>query len=294
MQSNQKEQNITNTIIQRYIEEKKSTRKWNIIKLSLVIIIIIFMISFYKNKHTENKEHIALIEISGIITEKNNNNSKNIVTFLNKAFNNENCKAIIIKINSPGGTPVQSNIIHNYIKKLRNTNKKQIFSVIEDIGTSGAYLIATATEKIYCDPSSIIGSIGVVLTSFGFVEAITKLGVERRLYKAGKHKAIMDPFLEKNKTDELIIQHNLEIIHEHFINTVKKNRPNIINNSQTEIFSGKFWTGKDAVELGLADGFYDIYTLSSEVMEINNIIDYNNNLSVFDIFGKGILKLIKS
>ncbi|MCC6972184.1 MAG: S49 family peptidase, partial [Phycisphaerales bacterium] len=126
------------------------------------------------------------------------------------------------------------------------------------------------------DPSSIIGSIGVIVTSFGFAEAINKIGIERRIYKAGKNKAIMDPFTEKNKNDEIIIQHNLNIIHEMFIKTIKKNRPNISLNSQNDIFSGIFWTGNEAMELGLIDGFYDIYTLSSEIIEINNIIDYNN------------------
>jgi protease-4 len=285
MTNNLKEQEIANIIIKKYLDEKNWIKKWNMFKISILIITIITTLIIYKNKTEINNEHVALIEINGIINDKNNN-SKNIVNLLDNAFNKTNCKAIILKINSPGGTPVQSNIIHNHIKKLRNMNKKKIFSVIEDIGTSGAYLIATATEKIYCDQSSIIGSIGVILTSFGFVEAMNKIGIERRLYKAGKHKAIMDPFTEKNTNDESIIQHNLDIIHDYFINIVKKNRPNIINNTQTELFSGKFWTGKDAIELGLVDGFYDIYTLSSEVIETNNIIEYNNDSNILNLLNK--------
>jgi protease-4 len=261
--------------MQNNFKEKTYNIKKIYVKMASIVIILVLLILIFSNKSEKDKEHIAIIEITGIITEKNNN-AKNIITSLDKGFQNINCKAIILKINSPGGTPVQSNIIHNYIKKLRNTNKKQIFSVIEDIGTSGAYLIASATEKIYCDPSSIVGSIGVILTSFGFTDAINKIGIERRIYKAGKNKAILDPFIEKNKNDEIIIQHNLEIIHENFINTVKKNRPNIQTLLYEEVFSGKFWTGKDAIELGLIDGFYDIYTLSSEIIEINTTIDYNN------------------
>lgn len=255
-------------------DDKNKTYNIKKIYVKIAILFVIIMVIII-NRTEINKEHIAIIEIKGIITE-NNNNSKNIITLLNKAFYNANCKAIILKINSPGGTPVQTNIIHNYIKKIRTTKKKYIFAIIEDIGTSGAYLIATAAEKIYCDPSSIIGSIGVIATSFGFVEAINKLGIERRIYKAGKNKAIMDPFTEKNKNDEIIIQHNLEIIHENFIKTVKNNRPNISMHSKNDIFSGNFWIGNEAMELGLIDGFYDIYTLSSEIIEINNIIDYNN------------------
>lgn len=270
------------------IKDQTYNIKKKYVKMLVLTLIIIFIIFTY-NKPEIEKEHIAIIEINGIITEKNNS-SKNIINLLNDAFYNKNCKAIILKINSPGGTPVQTNIIHNYIKKLRNTKKKQIFSIIEDIGTSGAYLIATATEKIYCDPSSIVGSIGVIITSFGFVEVLNKIGIERRIYKAGQHKAIMDPFSEKNKNEEVIIQHNLDIIHENFITTVKKNRPNLTKSLQTEIFSGKFWTGKDAMELGLIDGFYDIYTLSSDVIEVNKTIDYNNeniiNIIISNLFKK--------
>lgn len=274
--------------MQTNIQEKTYKIKKIYVKIAIIILMLSLFIKLIYNKSEIEKDHIAIIEINGIITEKNNN-SKNIIKLLNDAFYNTNCKAIILKINSPGGTPVQTNIIHNYIKKLRNAQKKNIFSIIEDIGTSGAYLIATATEKIYCDPSSIIGSIGVIITSFGFVDVMNKIGVERRIYKAGKNKAIMDPFTEKNKNDEIIIQHNLELIHENFINTVKKNRPNILITSQSEIFSGKFWTGKDAIELGLIDGFYDIYTLSSEIIEINNTIDYTNE-NILNTFINNLFK----
>ncbi|HIH2762373.1 MAG TPA: S49 family peptidase [Candidatus Azoamicus sp.] len=188
---------------------------------------------------------------------------------LDEAFNNKYSKAIILKINSPGGTPVQSNIIHNHIKKLRKIHvNKPIYSVIEDIGTSGAYLIAVASDKIYCDPYSIVGSIGVVVNSFGFSDAINRLGIERRIYKAGKNKVIMDPFLEKNLDDEKMLQHNLDIMHNNFINLVKENRyKNLDSFDESNIFSGKFWVGKDALYLGLVDGFHDIYSLSSDVIK---------------------------
>lgn len=284
-----KEKNLINELIFENILEKKRTRRWNIFFKSLFFIFTILIISstinFKKNNFLQNKntEHIAVIEINGIISEKNKTNAKNIINALNDAFENKNAKAIILKINSPGGTPVQSNIIYNHIKRLRNLNKnKPIFSVIEDIGTSGAYLISLATEKIYCDPSSIVGSIGVILNSFGFVDAINKLGIERRLYKAGKHKAIMDPFLEKNTEDDKIIQHNIDLIHENFKTIVKQNRINIKNNN-TDIFSGKYWIGHDALEIGLIDGFYDIYTLASDIIKNNTLVDYNSKTNILNI-----------
>jgi len=283
------EENILNDLIYQNIIEKRRARRWGIffklISIFILFMIIIFIINCSENKYFQNKnlEHIAIIEINDIISDKSKINAKNIINSLNDAFNNKNVKAIIIKINSRGGTPVQANIIHNHIKRLRKIDSnKQIFSVIEDIGTSGAYLIAVATEKIYCDPSSIIGSIGVVLNSFGFTESMNKLGIERRLYKSGKYKVIMDPFSECNPEDESIIQHNLNVIHKNFINIVKKNRNNLKYNN-SDLFSGKIWIGKDAFELGLVDGFYDIYTLSSDIIKINTIIDYNTNTNIFNI-----------
>jgi len=287
------EQTTIKDLLYQTINEKRRTRRWQIFfKLIFLLLIIGIFFILIENKN-KNIDHIAIIEINGVISEKSQSSAKNIINMLNDAFNNKYAKTIILKINSPGGTPVQSNIIHNYIKKLRKSNKnKQIFAVIEDIGASGAYLIAVAAEKIYCDPSSIVGSIGVVLNSFGFVEIINKLGIERRLYKSGEHKAMMDPFLEKKIDEDKFIQHNLNIIHQNFINIVKKNRFNNDRSYNSEIFSGKFWIGKDALDLGLIDGFYDIYTLSSNIIKINTLIDYNIATNIFDIFEKRINKII--
>ncbi len=251
----------------KYISIKK-------ILLILILLVIIFIYIYTKN--LKNIDHIALIEINGMISEKEDSNSINIIEALDKAFNNKKAKGIIIKINSPGGKPVQANIIHNYIKRIKKSNKKEIISIIEDIGTSGAYLIATATNKIYCDPSSIVGSIGVILNSFGFVETINKLGIERRLYKSGKHKGIMDPFTKTNNEENIIIQKTMNHIHEEFINIVKRNRKNKIIKEE-EIFTGRFWTGKEALNLGLVDGFFDIYSLSIDIFKTKNIIKYNKD-----------------
>lgn len=273
--------------------EKRRTRRWNIF-FKLFFLSCIFFLLYYVSKNSQiynakNADHVAVIEINGVISDKNHSNAKNIITSLNEAFENKNAKAVILKINSPGGTPVQASIIHNHIKKLRKFNSaKPIYSVIEDIGTSGAYLIAIAAEKVYCDPSSIVGSIGVLINSFGFVGAIDKLGIERRIYKAGKNKVIMDPFLEKNLDDEKILQHDLDIIHEIFSNFVKKNRyPDSISFDQ-DIFSGRFWIGKEALSIGLVDGFYDVYSLSYDVIKVNSLIDYNYNSNIFNILEKNM------
>ena len=290
LQNHDTEERIINDLIYQNIIEKRRSRRWGIffklISMLIIGIIVILIINCNENKyfHNKNVDHVAIIDINDIISDKSHVNAKNIINALNEAFDNKNAKAIIIKINSAGGTPVQANIIHNHVKRLRKINNdKPIFSVIEDIGTSGAYLIAVAAEKIYCDPSSIVGSIGAVLNSFGFTESMNKLGIERRIYKSGKYKMTMDPFSERNTEDEQSIQHNLNIVHKNFINVVKKNRNNLKYNN-TDLFSGKIWIGKDALELGLVDGFYDIYTLSSDIIKINTIIDYNTNTNIFNIF----------
>lgn len=290
------EQNLMKDLLYQHLNEKKISRRWGIFfKLLLISFIIMIFIITTNTKQNKNKNHIAIIEINDEITAKSKTNSKNIINIINEAFNNKNCKAIIIKINSPGGAPVQSNIIHNHIKKIRNSNiNKPIFSVIEDIGTSGAYLIALATEKIYCDPTSIIGSIGVVINSFGFVDTLNKLGIERRLYKSAEFKALMDPFSDKKESEDKIIQHNINLIHEHFVNIVKKNRYNNTKNYNIDIFSGKFWLGIDALEIGLIDGFYDIYTLASDIFKLNTLVYYDINSNIFNILEKKINILTKN
>jgi len=295
--NNNWEKNLIKEYILSGLNEYKKYRMWNIFYKSVFIIwlfLITYLIFFYKNNDIKinnvYKDHIAIIELNGTISENNISSAKNINSLLTKAFENKYAKHIILKINSPGGTPVQSNIIHNHIKRLRGIYpNKNIFSVIEDIGTSGAYLIATSTEKIYCDPSSIVGSIGVILNSFGFVDTIEKLGIERRLYTSGKYKSIMDPFLKRNIEEEKIIQNSLNIIHKQFINIVKNTRQDKIDIKNTEIFSGKFWTGVEAIELGLIDGFFDIETLIYDILNINNTITYTNN-NIFESIMKKIIK----
>jgi len=283
------DKNIVKELLFYNLIEKRRSRRWSIFFKFIFLLFLLFLliIIFYNNKKID---HVAVINITGLISDKSYTNSKSIVSCLDEAFNNKYSKAIILKINSPGGTPVQSNIIHNHIKKLRKIHvNKPIYSVIEDIGTSGAYLIAVASDKIYCDPYSIVGSIGVVVNSFGFSDAINRLGIERRIYKAGKNKVIMDPFLEKNLDDEKMLQHNLDIMHNNFINLVKENRyKNLDSFDESNIFSGKFWVGKDALYLGLVDGFHDIYSLSSDVIKVPFLIEYKVDTSLLNIFSRSV------
>ncbi|HFL8819531.1 MAG TPA: S49 family peptidase [Candidatus Azoamicus sp. OHIO2] len=280
---------ITDLVIKNISEKTIKTRLAVFLKTTFFSIGVIFIIFIFNSinitKKWQNNDHIAIIELNGIIDYENSLNAKHVIIKLNNAFFNFYSKVLIIKINSPGGSPVQASLIYNHIKRLRKISNKPIYSVIEDIGTSGAYLIALATEKIYCNPTSLVGSIGVVVASFGYVEMLRKFGIERRVYKSSKYKVLIDPFLETIQDEVDIIQHNINIINKYFINIVKKNRHEKLNENY-DVFTGTFWVGRDALMVGLVDGFYDIYTLSYDVIKITNIIYYNNDLSNFFSFFK--------
>lgn len=249
------------------------------LKTLLLSIFIVFIIFIFNSINVltvlQNNDHIAVIELNGTIDNEGQLNAKNIIAILNAAFFNISSQVVLIKINSPGGSPVQSSLIYKHIKRLKKISDKPIYSVIEDMGTSGAYLIALASDKIYCNPTSLVGSVGVVVSSFGYVDMLKKIGVERRIYKSGKYKILMDPFLETSREETDIIQHNINIINKYFINVVKKNRLNKLN-ADYDVFTGNFWVGKDALTLGLVDGFSDIYTLAYDVIKITNLVYYNN------------------
>ena len=177
---------------------------------------------------------------------------------IKRAFSVKKAKSIAISINSPGGSPVQSHLIHDYIRQLATKNKKKVIVFAEDVAASGGYLIACAGDEIYANSSSIIGSIGVIYSSFGFTELIKKIGVERRVHTAGKNKSTLDPFLDEKKEDIERLKNIQLDLHKDFIEVVEKSRSSKLKKSEVELFSGEFWSGKKAKELGLVDGIGNI------------------------------------
>ena len=211
------------------------------------------MFSFFKKKKI-----VAHIKLNGVIG--NVGKFKQGIDFsgqeeiIEKAFSLKKAKAVAITINSPGGSPVQSHLIYRFIRYQAKKNKKKVIVFAEDVAASGGYLIACAGDEIYANPSSIIGSIGVIYSSFGFTELIKKIGVERRVHTAGKNKSTLDPFLdEKNEDVERLKNIQLDL-HKDFINVVEKSRGTKLNKSGIELFSGEFWSGSKAKDLGLIDG----------------------------------------
>ena len=210
------------------------------------------MFSFFKKKKI-----VPHIKLSGVIG--NVGKFKQGIDFsgqeevILKAFSVKKAPCVAITINSPGGSPVQSHLIHNLIKQLAKKNKKKVIVFAEDVAASGGYLIACAGDEIYANPSSIIGSIGVIYSSFGFTELIKKIGVERRVHTAGKNKSTLDPFLEEKKEDIERLKNIQLDLHREFINVVEKSRGTKLKKNEIELFSGEFWSGIKAKELGLID-----------------------------------------
>lgn len=227
---------------------------------------------------------VAEISLSGTIAADENINNEDTTKLLKEAFSAANSKAVILHLNSGGGSPVQSSRIYNNINRLKKTYNKKLFVVIEDICTSGCYYIAAAADEIYADKSSIIGSIGVIMPSFDLTGAIDKLGIKRRLYTAGKYKGLLDMFSAEDKFVTKHIQEKvLNTSHQNFISDVKKGRGNRLTNDK-KLFSGLIWLGKDAKKLGLIDGLGDAYFVANEIIGINNRVKYETKKTLLEEF----------
>lgn len=264
------------------LKEQKARRRWGIFFKTIGFVYIICMTLFgflgkdFKISKEKKLEHTAIVRVEGEISKDQQANAETINKGLQNAFANKQTKGVVLKINSPGGSPVQARQIYNNIVRLKQEYPKiKIYASIEDLGTSAAYLIASAADQIYSDETSLVGSIGVVIPSFGFVDALNKLGIERRMYVAGKSKAMLDPFSPKRPEHEAFILQQLELTHQVFIKNVIEQRPKLANSSsKEELFSGKFWVGKAAFDLGLVDGFGDVQHIASNIIKAKDIRDF--------------------
>jgi serine protease SohB len=211
---------------------------------------------------------VPVVRLSGVIgistPLKSGLTLANVARPLERAFGMRRAQAVALVINSPGGSPVQSHLISRRIRELAAENKRPVIAFAEDVAASGGYMIACAADEIICDPSSIVGSIGVVGGSFGFAKLMDKLGIERRLYTSGEHKAMLDPFLPENPEDVEKLKAVQREIHEGFIDLVKASRGARLKGPEKTLFSGEYWTGNTAIELGLADGIGDLRTTLRE------------------------------
>jgi protease-4 len=224
----------------------------------------------------------AEVVLSGTIQTEGEINADDALELLHKAFKEKNSKAVILRLNSPGGSPVQSSQIYNGILRLKKQYNKKMYVVIDDICASGCYYIAAAGDSIYADKSSIIGSIGVVMSGFGFVDAISKLGIERRMYSSGEHKSLLDPFINENEFAVSHIKQNiLKKSHQIFIDVVKESRGEKLSKS-VDLFSGLIWLGEDARELGLIDEIADANTVVTTVIGVSDRVIYEREKTLLE------------
>ncbi len=228
------------------------------------------------------KDHTAVVRVRGVIAEDSEASANVIVTGLRAAFESKKTKAVLLVLNSPGGSPVQSNYVYDEIKRLRLKYPNiPLYAVIGDIGASGAYYIASAADKIYASESSLVGSIGVTAAGFGFVDAMNKLGVERRNYTSGAHKSFLDPFSPAKPDETAFWQQVLDQTHQQFIKRVRDGRGNRLKETP-EMFTGLIWNGEQALKLGLIDGLGSPGQIARDVVKAEDIVDYTPKKNPFD------------
>ncbi|HSX19680.1 MAG TPA: S49 family peptidase [Gammaproteobacteria bacterium] len=279
------EQRTIKSVLESSVKEMRARRRWGIFFKSLFAVLIIYIIASFSHhgvsSNVTRKPFTAVITIDGEISSDKDASAENIIPLLNKAFENSAAKAVMLRINSPGGAPVQTSAMITEIKHLRSKHpEKKVYAVIEDTGASAAYMLACAADAIYADEASIVGSIGVISESFGLVDAIKKLGIERRLYASGSNKGMLDPFSPMKPNQVKMLQNELDLLHESFIAWVKQARGDRLVVTD-DMFSGRIWIGSEAKALGLIDGFGSPNTVARDIIGAPELVDYDVKQSIF-------------
>lgn len=275
------------------VVEQRRARRWGIFFKSLAFLyffVALFLFSPWAKleKTAALKPHTAVIEVRGVIADEERASADSIIGSLRSAFEDKNTRAVVLRINSPGGSPVQSGYIYDEIRRLRAKYPEiKLYAVITDLGASGAYYIASAADAIYADKASLVGSIGVTASGFGFVDVMSKVGVERRVYTAGEHKTFLDPFMPQREDETRFWGSVLETTHKQFIASVKQGRgARLKDKEHPELFSGLVWSGEQALELGLIDGLGSTSYVAREVVGEENVVDFTEKESPIDRFAK--------
>ena len=288
-----------------YMAEQRTARRWRtFVRLAWLAFFALIAWSILDRGAPSkdfNVEHTAVIEIKGEIASGGETSADQIVTSLRSAFEDKGAKAVVLLINSPGGSPVQAGMINDEIYRLKALHKKPVYAVVEETCASAAYYIAVAADQIYVDKASIVGSIGVLMDGFGFTGLMDKLGIERRLMTAGENKGFMDPFSPQTEKHRTFTQGMLNQIHQQFIAVVKKGRGERLKETP-ETFTGLFWSGQQAVELGLVDKIGTLDFVAREVVKAPELVDYTKRDNVAErlakrfgaAIGEGAVKALKT
>jgi protease-4 len=291
------ERDTLNRLAFATLNEQRRARRWGIFFkiLGFIYLSVILFEVIYPNwqfdkegKGIAKGKHTAVVHVEGIIATDSDANAETVISGLQSAFEDEDTKGVIIQINSPGGSPVQAGYINDEITRLRKKYKDiPVYAVVTDICASGGYYIAVAADKIYVDKASIVGSIGVLINSFGFVGTMEKIGAERRLFTAGESKGFLDPFLPIKESDKVHIESVLGNVHQQFINIVKTGRGKRLKNvDDPKLFSGLIWTGEQAIEIGLADDLGSSDYVAREIIKAEDIVDFTPKPNYLDRFAE--------
>ena len=271
------------------MNERRTERRWRVFFrlcwLGVLLTVMWLLMSDRMHRTAPTGSHTALVELRGEIAADSEASAEQLMAGLRNAFEDKGTRAVVLRINSPGGSPVQSGIIHDEIRRLKVLHQKKVYAVVEEVCASGAYYVAVAADEIYVDKASIVGSIGVLMDGFGFNGLMEKLGIERRLLTAGDNKGMLDPFTAQNPKQRAYAQAMIDQIHQQFIQVVREGRGKRLKETP-DTFSGLFWNGEEAVKLGLADKFGSLDFVAREVIKAEDVIDYTPRENVAEKLAK--------
>jgi protease-4 len=271
------------------LQERRAERRWRVFFrlawLGLVLAIVWLLMPDRGHHSSPTGPHTALVELRGEIASDSEASAEQLLAGLRNAFEDKGALAVVLRINSPGGSPVQAGIINDEIRRLKALHQKKVYAVVEEVCASGAYYVAVAADEIYVDKASIVGSIGVLMDGFGFTGLMDKLGVERRLITAGSNKGMLDPFTAQDPKQRAFAQAMIDQVHQQFIAVVREGRGNRLKVT-ADTFSGLFWNGEEAIKLGLADKLGNLDYVAREVVKAEEVIDYTPHENVAEKLAK--------
>jgi protease-4 len=284
------ERSVIEKLASASLEEQRRARRWGIffklLTFAYLTLLLLLGLGMLGDETKPAGPYTALVDLDGVISPESAANAEDVVAGLRDAFESGNAKGIILRINSPGGSPVQASNINNEIRRLRGLYPDiPLYAVVEDICASGGYYVAAAADRIYVDKASLVGSIGVLMDGFGFTEAMNKLGVERRLLTAGENKGFLDPFSPLDDKQREYAKQMLGQIHQQFISAVRTGRGNRLKDNP-ELFSGLIWTGEKSVELGLADAIGSVTYVARDIIKAEEIVNFTRRENLAERLAK--------
>jgi protease-4 len=289
-QNPQWERDLIANLATAALKEQRRARRWGIffklLGFAYLTLIIVLALDWRGGDMAGGKKHTAMVDVNGIIAPGSDASAERVMASLQAAFKDKNTQGVILRCNSPGGSPVQAHTIYEEMKRLRKQYKDiPLYVVVEDVCASGGYYIAVGGDKIFVSKASVVGSIGVLMNGFGFTGLMDKIGVERRLMTAGENKSMLDPFSPLTDKDKAHARQLLDDIHKQFIDVVREGRGKRLKETP-DTFSGLIWTGQKSVELGLADDFGSLESVARDVVKAEDIVDFSTKESVVEKFAR--------